>query len=271
MSKIILFFSLVISTCCFAAKPENIKQSKWKGFTKSTFTVSKKSCFLIEPKKSAPGNPWVWRARWPSYHTEVDLLLLADGYHIAYINTNGLLGAPSFLPFWEDFYKTMTQEYKLNKKAAHYTVSRGGLFTYRWARKFPETVACIYADTPVLDFKSWPGGKGKGVGAPGEWKKVMAHYKFASEEEAMNYNDNAIDNLQVIVNAKIPLLHIVSETDRVVPPTENTYILKQNLEKIGGHMEVISMTTGTEKSKGHHFPLTNPEQGANFIRKYTQK
>ena len=40
-------------------------------------------------------------------------------------------------------------------------VSRGGLYVYRWAKNHPDTVACIYNDTPVCDFKSWPGAKGR--------------------------------------------------------------------------------------------------------------
>jgi sialidase-1 len=264
---------LFIATCYLTAQAEKVNKAKpthWKGFAIEHLTVSGKQCTLHKPKKAAPGNPWVWRARWPNYHKEVDLLLLKDGYHIAYMGMEGLLGAPKFMPLWESFYETMTQKYKLNKKAAHYTVSRGGLYTYRWARIYPETVACIYADTPVLDFKSWPGGKGKGVGSPGQWRGLLKHYRFASEEEAMTYRDNPIDNFQAIIDAKIPLLHLVIENDQVVPPVENTYLFKKNLEKNGGHVDIISIPTGTVKSKGHHCILTDPEEGASFIRKHTQ-
>ena len=50
-------------------------------------------------------------------------------------------------------------------------------------------------------------------------------------------------------------MHIVSENDRVVPPKENTYILQQRYQKLGGKMTVTSVKEGSEKSKGHHFTL----------------
>ena len=40
----------------------------------------------------------------------------------------------------------------------------------------PARVACIYADAAVCDFKSWPGGKGKGKGDAGEWRRVLKLY-----------------------------------------------------------------------------------------------
>ena len=112
-------------------------------------------------------------------------------------------------------------------------VSRGGLYVYRWAKNHPDTVACIYNDTPVCDFKSWPAGKGQGKGAQGEWKRLIKEYGFKDEAEAMAYEDNPIDNLQPIVDARIPIMHIVTEDDAIVPPSENTYVLKERLEKLG--------------------------------------
>ena len=51
------------------------------------------------------------------------------------------------------------------KKAALVGLSRGGLYCYNWAVANPDKVASLYGDAPVCDFKSWPGGKGKGKGS----------------------------------------------------------------------------------------------------------
>jgi sialidase-1 len=74
-----------------------------------------------------------------------------------------------------------------------------------------------------------------------------------------------------IVTAKIPLLHIVSENDRVVPPAENTYLLKQRLEQLGGSMRIILVAQGTAESNGHHFDHPNPGQVVDFIVKHTDE
>jgi predicted peptidase len=117
------------------------------------------------PKEVAEGRPWVWRARFPSYHTEADELLLAGGFHIAYMNTGGMLGSPK-------------------------------------------------------------------------------------------------------AKAKIPLLHIVSLNDQVVPPSENTFVLAERYKKLGGTIEIIEVKEGTEKSKGHHFTHPDPKRVAAFIQKH---
>jgi len=59
------------------------------------------------------------------------------------------------------------------EKPALIGLSRGGLYCYNWAIENPDKVACIYGDAPVCDMKSWPGGKGKGVGSPDSWKQAM--------------------------------------------------------------------------------------------------
>ena len=62
---------------------------------------------------------------------------------------------------------------------------------------------------------------------------MLKEYGFKDEAEAMAYKDNPIDNLQPIVDARIPIMHIVTEDDAIVPPMENTYVLKERLGKLG--------------------------------------
>ena len=239
----------------------------WNGYQRFEFTVEERPCFVVVPKQSAAGNPWVWRARFPGYHAEADLLLLERGFHVAHINTNGMLGSPRALKFWDAFYELMTGQHGLAKKPALEAVSRGGLFAYRWAARHPERVACIYADTPVCDFKSWPLGQGSGVGSEGTWKVLLAEYGF-TEEEALAFQENPIDVLAPIAAAKVPLLSIVSLTDRVVPPDENTLVLAKRFRSLGGNIEVIEVEEGTEKSKGHHFDHPDPKRAADFIEQH---
>jgi sialidase-1 len=64
------------------------------------------------------------------------------------------------------------KKHGFNQKVVLEGVSRGGLYVYRWAKNHPHTVACIYNDTPVCDFKSWPGGKRAGQGSPGGMETI---------------------------------------------------------------------------------------------------
>lgn len=241
-------------------------ESQWNGYSKYDFQVDQRPAYVVVPKQAAPGNPWVWRARFPGFHAEADLLLLDRGFHVAYIDTNDMLGSPNAMKHWDNFYDFLTEK-GLAKRVALEGVSRGGLFVYGWAARHPDRVACIYADTPVCDIKSWPGGKGKGVGSSGTWQRLLKEYNF-TEAEALAYEKNPIDILAPIAQAKIPVLHIVSLNDVVVPPAENTFILAERYRKLGGEIEIIEVAEGTEKSQGHHFTHPNPKRVADFIEKH---
>lgn len=245
------------------------KESTWNGFQKFDFTVDQRPAYVVVPKQAADGNPWVWRARFPGFHAEADQLLLDRGFHVAYINTNDMLGSPRAMQHWDNFYKFLTEK-GLSKKVCLEGVSRGGLFVYGWASRHPELVACIYCDTPVCDIKSWPGGKGQGVGSSGTWKRLLEEYDF-TEEQAMAYSQNPIEILQPIADAKIPVLHIVSLNDVVVPPTENTFILAERYRQLGGTIDIIEVKEGTEKSQGHHFTHPDPKRVADFIESHGKK
>ena len=102
------------------------------------------------------------------------------------------------------------------KKAVLEGLSRGGLYVYNWAAANQGKVGCIFGDAPVCDFKSWPGGKGKSKGSNADWKSILKCYHFASEQEALDYKGNPVDNLKPLAEAKIPIIHIYGDADTVV-------------------------------------------------------
>jgi sialidase-1 len=252
---------LLVVLCAWCSFPLSVsaewrgKKSTWRGFDRYDFTVGQRGCYVVAPKEPAKGNPWIWRARFPDYHAEIDVELVKRGFHIAHINTAGLFGSAAALDDWDKFYELLTTKHGMSKKPALFGVSRGGLFVYRWAARHPDRVACIYTDTPVCDFKSWPGGQGKGIGSKGDWEALLKAYGIA-EEEANAWRENPIDVLEPIAKAKIPLMNIVSENDRVVPPAENTDVLAKRYEALGGKIIVTRVKEGTTQSSGHHFDMT---------------
>jgi len=242
------------------------KESKWHGFTRYDFHLDLPNCHLIVPEKAAPGKPWIWRARFPEWHYQMDSILVSQGFHVAYINTDMLLGAPKAVEIWDKFYAYLTSQYGLNPKVALEGVSRGGLYVFNFAKKYPERVACIYAEAPVCDFKSWPGGKGASEGDADSWNLIMKAYGFTSEKQALDYADNPIDNLEKLASAKVPLFFSIGLNDSIVPPAENTFILANKYIGLGGPATIYPNTRGKQTLKGHHFPIDDLRAGANFIR-----
>jgi sialidase-1 len=215
------------------------KQTQWNGFDRFDFEVDGREAYVVQPKLAAPGHPWVWRARFPNFHTEADLILLERGFHIARINTDGMLGSPRAMNHWNAFYEFVTQR-GLAKQCVLEGVSRGGLFVYGFASRWPGRVACIYCDTPVCDIRSWPGGKGKGRGHDPTWRTCLKEYGL-TEDSVQQFKGNPIDVLAPIAKAKIPALHIVSLSDVIVPPAENTFVLADRYRALGGEIDIIEV------------------------------
>jgi lysophospholipase L1-like esterase/pimeloyl-ACP methyl ester carboxylesterase len=240
-------------------------KSVWHGFTRYDFQMDRRTAHIIVPDKAAPGKPWIWRARFPEWHYQMDSILIRKGFHVVYLDTDYLFGSPQCLGIWNNFYNYLTIQYSLNKKVALEGVSRGGLYVFNFAKKYPERVACVYAEAPVCDFKSWPGGKGFSTGDPESWTLLMKAYNFKSEKEALNYNDNPVDNIEKLAAAKIPLFLSIGLNDSIVPPAENSLKLADKYLHLGGPVTIYPNTLGVQSLKGHHFPIDNLQAGAGFI------
>lgn len=272
MNKYIYTLFFLLMSLASMAQPaadaivENKQETTWKGFKRYSFDYNERNARLIIPNKPLPNNPWIWRARFPNWHTAADSILVAEGFHLAYINTDNQFGSPNAVAVWEEFYTYLTTEYQLQEKVALMGVSRGGLFIYNWAKKNPDKVACIYAEAPVCDFKSWPGGFGESEGNLKSWNRLKTAYGFDSDEEAKLYTNNPIDNLATLAEAKILILHTIGLKDEVVPVDENTFPLINKYIKLGGSASVIPCTEGKQTSKGHHFPIETPRIVADFIK-----
>lgn len=238
--------------------------SDFHGYAQYSFQVDELDCKVVTPKTVAASKPWIWRARFFGHEPQLDVALLGHGFHVAYVDVSNLFGSPKAVDRFNRFYDTLTKKHGLNTKPVLEGMSRGGLIIYNWAAANPNKVSCIYADAPVCDFKSWPGGKGAGEGSPNAWKQCLKAYGF-NETEALQYDKNPIDQLTPLAQASIPLLHVVGDDDVVVPVAENTAILEKRYTALGGSIEVIN-----KPNIGHHpHSLKDPKPIVDFILKHS--
>lgn len=245
-------------------------KSIWKGFVRYDFDFNGRACRIVCPDKPAEGNPWVWNARFPDWHTGADSMLLSEGFYITYINTDEFNGSPEGVKIWDEYFRYLTETFRFDNKVALEGISRGGLYVYNFAKKYPYRISCIYAEAPVCDFKSWPGGFGNGLGSPQDWKLILKAYGFKDDAEAKSYNDNPVDNLGKLAAARVPVMHMIGLNDSVVPPSENTFILIDRYLRLGGPATVIPCTYGKQELHGHHFDIATYRIAADFIKANTR-
>lgn len=263
---ILFAFLLFFSKQSLAQADE--QKSDWKGFEKVAFSFQHTNAWFVKPRQAIPGNPWVWRAHFPTWHTGMDSILLSRGFHIAYVNTNDLFAHPKAMQVWDAFYDYLVKEKQFAPKVALEGVSRGGLYVYGWAKRNPDKVSCIYAEAPVCNPESWPGGKGKGPGSPKDWASWLELNKL-TEETAKYFDDIPLNDLAGLASFKVPVMHVIGLKDKLVPPEENSDLLIAAYTKLGGPASVYPMTRGEQVLDGHHFPIEQPELLADFIYNYS--
>jgi lysophospholipase L1-like esterase/dienelactone hydrolase len=246
---------------------EKIKEQKvmssFYGYACADFTYKNRNCKVVSPKKVADGQPWIWRARFWGHEPQTDIALLERGFHLVYMDVAEMYGNEESVKLWNQFYDYM-QNVGMAKKVVLEGMSRGGIYAYNWALQNPNKVAAVYADAPVLDMKSWPGGLGKGPGSKNDWTLFKNDFNL-TEEQAKKFKNSPLDNAELIAKGGYPMLHVVGDADEVVPVDENTNPFEVRIKNAGGDITVIH-----KKGIGHHpHSLANPTPIVDFILKST--
>lgn len=236
----------------------------WKGFQRTNFSIAGHNAYYVTPANPLPGKPWLWRTSFPDWHTDMDSLLLTKGMYIVYLSIDNQYGSPASMQVYDKLYDYLTDSLGFAFKCAMEGVSRGGLYEYAWAKRNPDKVTALYAEAPVCDFKSWPGGKLKGTGDTALWRQLQQVYGF-TEQQAMAYNDNPVDNLENLAAFKVPVYHVVGFADKLVPNAENTSLLLQRYASFGGPAYIYPVTAGPQELMGHHFPIEHPGLWGNML------
>jgi pimeloyl-ACP methyl ester carboxylesterase len=254
-----------------APKPFPGVESRWEGFARHDFRVDGAKAVVVEPNKSLPGRPWAWRGEFFGAFPNADIELLKTGWHLAYIEVPDLFGSPKAMKHWEKFYDVLVKEYGLSAKPALIGLSRGALYCMAWAANHPENTLLVYLDNGVCDFNSWPGGKPKGLGSgqgsPEEWLKLLKAYDFKDDREAITSKLNPVDNLAPLARAKVPILLIYGDSDKVVPHRENSALVYDRYKSLGGAVERV-----VKPGQDHHpHGLTDPRPVVEFFEKVRMK
>ena len=233
------------------------EKSIWNGFERFDFELDGIPCIVVKPKQINSGNPWIWRARFFNAFPNLDIAMLEEGWLLVHIDIADLYGAAETMRRFDLFYGFLTQEYAFASKTALEGFSRGGLAVFNWACQNVGKVSCIYADNPVCDFKSWPGGLGKGPGSAPDWGKCLKAYEL-TEEQAEIYPKNPVDTVGILAQNNIPIMIVYGDADEVVPVDENTLLML----KANKQIKVIC-----KKARLHHpHCLEDPSPIVKFIK-----
>lgn len=217
-------------------------------YLRSDFTLDGRLCLLVTPLQAAAGRPWIWRTEFFGHEPQADLALLARGYHVAYMDVQDMYGSPRAIAHMDQFYRYLIASHHLAPTVVLEGFSRGGLYAFNFAVVYPERVAALYLDAPVLDIRSWPGG----FPQTAEWAQCLAEYDLTTET-VVTAKVSPVDNIAPIAQARIPIIAVVGDVDTVVPIAQNISVLEERYRAYGAPITVI------HKPDCEHHPHSLPD------------
>ena len=239
--------------------------SKWNGFDKLDFVLIGHEATIVKPANAATGKPWIWRTEFFGHEPQGDIALLNAGWHVAFFKVSDMYGDPKSVALMEKFHAHVVREFGLSPRAVLEGFSRGGLYAVNFAAANPGKTAALYLDAPVLDIRSWPGGKGKGKGDARCWKQALEIYGL-TEDTAKDFKGNPLDKAEALAKAGIPIVAVVGDADDVVPYDENTKPFAEKYRAAGGTIEVI-----VKPGVNHHpHSLKDPKPFVDFLLKHAK-
>ena len=235
--------------CCsptaFAADPPPIGGTYPQGEL-VRLDVDGRRAFVIKPTAQVdPQRRWIWVAPYSLVANEEDKVehrmyvdrYLAAGFHVAGVDVGTSCGSPTGADVYQKLYQRLTTDFDLNRKARLLGQSNGGLISYGWAFRHPESVDRIGGIYPATDFRSWPG-----------LPKVVTHpqptlgFDLSLDELTRREAEfNPIENLAPLAAAGVKIFHIHGDADTLVPMDANSQELLRRYEKLGGdaRLEVL--------------------------------
>ena len=207
---------------------------------KEIFEINGYTATVLIPEK--PNGKWIWKTEFFDAFEDSEVALYGMGYTRVYYQISDKFGSPEAVRLMRRFHKELIKRYGfLDEKAILFGFSRGGLYAFNYALYYPESVAKIYLDAPVLNLHSWPWEKG------GINQECFAKEYNVNEETMKTFRDSPLDHKEEFCEYDIPLLIVCGDEDLSVPLERNSQVLYDYYKSIGKSFEFI-----VKKGCGHH-------------------
>lgn len=247
----------------FSSVSNNVSKSLWNNYEMYSFQFNGHDAFVIFPDNFREQKQWVWKTEFLNAFPYTEIEMLKNGYYIIHYSVSNRYGDDTSVDLMNNFYLFMTQECGFAKTGVLEGFSRGGLYARRYANKYPKHVSALYLDAPVIDISSWPGGHGLSQRAEKEWLECLECYGY-SKFDIQGHKAKLQDELNSLIQFKIPLIMVFGDVDLVVPYDENgKYIEKLYTDNS------LSFKYIKKENVGHHpHSLENPKEICEFLMKY---
>lgn len=239
----------------------------WNGFAYEKFIFEEHEAIVAFPEKGTEnGQLAVKTEYWDAFPHAAEVELLRQGFHLCYIRNDNRWGMNDDLDRKARFVRWVQEKFGLGTKCVPVGMSCGGLIAIKFAARYPELMACLYLDAPVLNYMSCPCGFGVGIPLPNDpIGEILGALQLDSISELLMYREMPMDQLPRLIETQIPVVMVAGDSDRYVPYCENGIALERAYRAAGVPLEVY-MKPGCDH---HPHGLEDPTPVIQFIQKYT--
>jgi len=218
----------------------------WHGYEARPFLFEGRDAVVVFPKQTRPGAPWTLKTEYREAFPDVELRLLAEGFHVAFVTNANRWATEEECALKARFVRYVSETFGLAAKCVPVGMSCGGCYAVKFAGLYPELVRCMYIDAPVLNFCSLPGHAGRTKNAD-MWPQEFVHaYPGLQRWQLPGFQGHPICYAGVLMEHRIPVLMVYGTEDTTVFYDENGLLLEQAMEGTG-LLRVIPVNC-----RGHH-------------------
>lgn len=233
----------------------------WNNFETVEFNFDGHNARVVIPDVKTKNPVLAVKTEYWNAFPEVEIELLKKGFYLCFIENDNRWGADADLNRKAEFVKFVINEYGLPPKCVPIGMSCGGLIAIKFAAKYPELVACLYVDAPVLNYMSCPCGFGKGEACCEDFPEIFDSLGLKNISELICYTDMPMHRIPDLVENKIPAVMVAGDSDKIVPYEENGLLLEKTYRENGIELEVF-----IKHGCGHHpHGMPDPKPIVDFI------
>ncbi len=231
-------------------------ESIWNGFRRIDFIFEGREVIVVFADEANRTEKWMLKTEYFGGFPETEIALLKRGYNLVYLKNLHRIGKEEDYEKKYALSKFLVREYGFSEKCVPVGMSCGGLHAVHLAARYPEMIACLYLDAPVMNLLSWPlflGNPGSTAEAPIRGAVEFFEATGMTISEAICYRDHPMDRIHTLLENHIPVILVSGDSDMTVHYEENGAVLEKYYKENGGTIEVHI------KPGGDHHPHGLPD------------
>jgi len=237
----------------------------WGGGHRIVFDFNGRKGWLVEPVGPvATGKPWVWTMQWMGAYLERTgaPALVARGWYHAHLEAFDTRASDEGLRALADCQRYLAEGLGLAPKANLIGMSWGGFYSVRYAAAYPQNVAKVFLDAPLLCFRDFYSGK-----TPEEKAKRIGPWESVPPADGDWWTDPRmpVNMAAALAQAKIPVFLRYGAADTTCVPERNCEPFAERFQAAGG-----VLTVRKDKMYGHHPHGFEPADLPTILSFFTQ-